>query len=131
MTNEFLLRPIYADTDAEGVVYYATYLAWMEKGRTELIRQTGVNVAEIKNSGVIFAVRNVNLDYFAPAHYDEELLVQTKVLCVKGACLTFEQAVVLKETGQVLVKGTIILVALDAENFKPTRVPKSMVDMIV
>ena len=122
--NEILLRPIYADTDAEGVVYYATYLAWMEKGRTELIRQMGCCVADFKNDGLIFAVRNVNLDYFAPAHYDEELLVQTKILNIKDACLTFEQAVVLKETAQVLVQGTILLVALDAESFKPRRVPK-------
>jgi len=130
MENEITLRPIYADTDAEGVVYYATYLAWLEKGRTELIRDTGFTVADLRSQGLIFAVRKVSLDYFQPAHYDELLLVRTRVTEVKGARIVFEQAVVHRETKQILLQGSVLLIAVDVDTFKPKRVPAALVDRI-
>ncbi len=90
MPNELILRPIYADTDAEGVVYYAVYLEWMERGRTETIRDTGYTVADFKKEGIIFAVRRAEIDYYAPARYDELILIKTKIVEIKGATITFE-----------------------------------------
>ncbi|MBI3814184.1 MAG: YbgC/FadM family acyl-CoA thioesterase [Nitrospinae bacterium] len=126
MTNEFIIRPIYADTDAEGVVYYAVYLAWMEKGRTELIRDTGYSVADLKKEGVIFAVRRAEIDYHASARYDEPILMRTKVVEIKGATITFEHEIINKESGQLLVSGRILLAALKSESLKPTRIPERL-----
>ncbi|MEK6589155.1 MAG: thioesterase family protein [Nitrospinota bacterium] len=130
MPNELILRPIYADTDAEGVVYYAVYLTWMEKGRTELIRDTGYSVADFKKEGIIFAVRHIEVNYHAPARYDEHILIRTKIAEIKGVTITFEHEIINKETEQLLVSGRMVLVALKSESFKPTRVPERFVKIL-
>ncbi|MBI3584047.1 MAG: YbgC/FadM family acyl-CoA thioesterase [Nitrospinae bacterium] len=127
MPNELILRPIYADTDAEGVVYYAVYLEWMEKGRTETIRDTGYTVADFKNEGIIFAVRRAEIDYHASARYDELILMRTKVVEIKGATITFEHEIINKKTEQLLVGGKILLVALKSESLKPIRIPEKLI----
>jgi len=127
MPNELILRPIYADTDAEGVVYYAVYLEWMEKGRTETIRDTGYTVADFKKEGIIFAVRRAEIDYHAPARYDEVISIKTKITEIKGATITFEHEIINKETEQLLVGGKILLVALKSESLKPIRIPEKLI----
>jgi tol-pal system-associated acyl-CoA thioesterase len=127
MPNELTIRPIYADTDAEGVVYYAVYLEWMEKGRTELIRDTGYTVADFKKDEVIFAVRRAEIDYHFPARYDDLILIKTKVTGVRGATITFEHEIINKETNQLLVIGKILLAALKSESLKPMRVPERLI----
>ena len=126
MPNELILRPIYADTDAEGVVYYAVYLEWMERGRTETIRDTG-SVADFKREGIIFAVRRAEIDYHAPARYDELISIKTKITEIKGATITFEHEIINKETEQLLVGGKILLVALKSESLKPIRIPEKLI----
>ena len=126
MINEITIRPIYADTDAEGVVYYARYLEWLEKGRTEYLRDAGYTVNQLKQDGVLFAVRNVNLDYLQPGRYDDDLRVRTSVVESKGSRIVFAQEVVNVQTGQVLVSGQILLITLAVNTFKPRRVPEGL-----
>jgi acyl-CoA thioester hydrolase len=141
MRHQITLRPIYADTDAEGVVYYGTYLAWLEKGRTELFRAAGFTVADLKDQGILFAVRHAGLDYRYPARYDELLAVQSEITEVRGSRIAFQHAITWikentitneqdTEANSILLQATIELVCLDADTFRPRRVPPRLVKVL-
>lgn len=121
MPHRFHLRVYYEDTDLAGIVYYANYLKFIERGRSEMLRQMGVDQTAIKdNDGVVFAVRRVEADYLTPALFDDELCVMTQVETITGARITLNQ-VVTRGT-ETLFKAHVTLVALQ-ENGKPARLP--------
>ena len=122
MKYEFKQRVIYADTDAEGVVYYANYLAFFERGRDELIRQMGISLREFKEKkNIIFAVEKVECDYSSPAFLDDEITIVTEIAQKTGARIIFKQEVLREE--KILVSAKITVFALDAKSFKPLRLP--------
>lgn len=125
MKHEFKHRVIYQDTDAEGVVYYANYLGFFERGRTELLRQMGVHLKDIKEKhGIVFAVTRVECDYHSPARYDDELTITSEIQEARGATIAFKQAVL--RGGSVLVSALIMACALDIKNMKPVRLPDKL-----
>jgi len=94
MTHEFKLRVYYEDTDLAGIVYYANYLKFIERGRSEWVRALGVDQVALKRDhGLVFAVRRVEADYLKPAKFDDELRVSTELLAETGARIVVEQAV--------------------------------------
>lgn len=121
LTHTHPLRVYYEDTDLAGIVYYANYLKFIERGRTEWVRGLGVDQGKLKSdTGVVFAVRRVEADYLAPARFDDELAVQTTVQAVGGARLVLKQDVT--RAGDVLFSAIVTLVALTASG-APTRLP--------
>ena len=77
MTHRFPLRVYYEDTDFGGIVYYANYLKFIERGRSEWVRDMGIDQVALKrDEGVVFAVRHIEADYHSPAHFDDELVVK-------------------------------------------------------
>ncbi|MBZ4022605.1 tol-pal system-associated acyl-CoA thioesterase [Rhodobacter sp. TJ_12] len=94
MTHKFSIRVYYEDTDLAGIVYYANYLKFIERGRSEWVRALGLDqVAMKRDHGMVFAVRRVEADYLKPAKFDDELTVTTALLAETGARLVLEQAV--------------------------------------
>lgn len=93
MAHQFDLRVYYEDTDLAGIVYYANYLKFIERGRSEWVRALGVDQAALKAEGTVFAVRRVVADYLRPAVFDDVLQVRTAVLEATGARLRLEQVV--------------------------------------
>jgi len=92
--HRYSLRVYYEDTDAGGVVYHATYLRFAERARTEALRDMGIPHAELlKNHGVMFMVRRVEVDYSRSARLDDSLVVVTEPLAVGGATATLRQDV--------------------------------------
>ena len=90
----FDLRVYYEDTDAEGIVYYANYLKFAERGRTEMLRAAGIEHSVFwRRHGVGFAVRKVTADYLAPARLDDALAVHTRITSIRGASLLVEQII--------------------------------------
>ena len=90
----FPLRVYYEDTDAGGVVYYANYLKYAERARTELLRDLGVEQSELMaGAGLAFAVRSVAVDYLSPARLDDRLEVHSRLEDVRGASLRAEQSI--------------------------------------
>ena len=86
MSHLFKLRVYYEDTDLAGIVYYANYLKFIERARSEWVRELGIDQRRIKEEdGMVFAVRRIEADYLAPAHFDDELEVQTAPEAVTGA----------------------------------------------
>jgi acyl-CoA thioester hydrolase len=120
--NEFLwpVRVYYEDTDSGGVVYYANYLKFMERARTEWLRQFGFEQDElIHNEGVIFAVRSVQVDYLLPARFNDELSVSAKLIEQGRASLTIEQKITRVADSSLLCKGSVKIVSLRPDSFKP------------
>jgi acyl-CoA thioester hydrolase len=121
MTHSFPLRVYYEDTDLAGIVYYANYLKFIERGRSDWVREMGVDQAAMKrDEGVVFAVRRVEADYHAPARYDDELVVCTDVETVTGARLIVKQTV--ERGGDVLFSALVTIVAIN-EAGAPARLP--------
>lgn len=82
-------RVIYGDTDQMGVVYYANYLRWFEKGRTEFLRQLGVPYTSIEDSGLYFPVAEVSCRYHRPARFDDVIIIETTLNALNRASLSF------------------------------------------
>ncbi|MCA0919458.1 tol-pal system-associated acyl-CoA thioesterase [Pseudooceanicola nanhaiensis] len=124
MAHLFPLRVYYEDTDLAGIVYYANYLKFIERARTEWVRTLGVDQTALKREeGIVFAVRRVEADYLSPAHFDDELVVETTAEQVSGARIVLLQEV--KRGGDVLFTSHVTLVAL-TETGHPTRLPANI-----
>ncbi len=122
--HTFPLRVYYEDTDLAGIVYYANYLKFIERARSEWVRGLGVDQALLRaQQGVVFAVRRVEADYLRPAVFDDVLTVQTSLADHSGARLVLDQAVLRGE--QVLFTARVTLVCLTATG-TPTRFPAAL-----
>jgi acyl-CoA thioester hydrolase len=121
MSHQFALRVYYEDTDLAGIVYYANYLKFIERGRTEAVRATGVDQTALRDEHcVVFAVRRIVADYLAPAHFDDELLVTTGLEKVRGASLDLRQTIC--RGGVLLFDAKLRLAAITLAG-KPARLP--------
>lgn len=115
------VRVYYEDTDAGGVVYYANYLKYAERARTEFLRELGANHHQLKTEhNLLFVVRHVTADYQAPARLDDWLEVSTEILDCGAATLDMRQ--IIRHEGKTLVKLTATLVAVTPAG-KVTRLP--------
>lgn len=121
MSHTFQIRVYYEDTDLAGIVYYANYLKFIERARSEWVREAGVDQAALKaQHGTVFAVRRVEADYLAPAQFDDLLTVTTSLDKLTGSRLFLTQTVARAETP--LFASKVTLVCLSASG-KPTRIP--------
>jgi len=130
--NEFLfpVRVYYEDTDAGGIVYYANYLKFAERARTEFIRELGVrqqdNLETEDKAG--FVVRHCDIDYQAPAVLDDELTVSCRIMDLSGASAVMHQEITRGD--QVLVSIDIKLVYMSLATKRPARIPKDLVQKL-
>lgn len=105
------LRVYYEDTDLAGIVYYANYLKFIERGRSEWVRGLGIDQTALRDgAGIVFAVRRVEADYLRPARFDDLLCVTTRPVQGGGARIVLDQAVLRGE--EVLFTARVTLVAL-------------------
>jgi acyl-CoA thioester hydrolase len=113
MTSDILtLRVYYEDTDLAGIVYYANYLKFIERGRTEFVRARGIDQAALKvDQGIVFAVRRVEADYLSPARFDDLVTVETVVTELKGASILMDQTIL--RDGGTLFRAKVTLVCLN------------------
>lgn len=92
MAHSFALRVYYEDTDLAGIVYYANYLKFIERARSEWVRARGIDQTRLRlEHGIVFAVRRLEADYLKPARFDDELRVETALLALTGARITLAQ----------------------------------------
>ena len=125
------VRVYYEDTDSGGVVYYANYLKFFERARTELLRESGLQQDQlIEQYNIIFAVRNINVDYNKPAVFNDLLNVSTEVIEYKKASLTFKQTISRDDDETVLCQATCKVACLQAKEFKPTAIPEFIIKKI-
>lgn len=125
------VRVYYEDTDSGGVVYYANYLKYFERARTELLREHGLQQDQlIEQYNIIFAVRNINVDYNKPAVFNDLLNVTTEVIEYKKASLIFKQTISRDDDETVLCQATCKVACLQAIEFKPTAIPEFIIKQI-
>ncbi|EDZ43882.1 tol-pal system-associated acyl-CoA thioesterase [Rhodobacteraceae bacterium HTCC2083] len=122
--HEFALRVYYEDTDLAGIVYYANYLRFIERARTEWVRVQGIDQTRLKKEeGLVFAVRHLEADYLAPARFDDDLTVCTRVKQMTGARIVLNQDVM--RGTDLLFSSQVTLVALTVDG-QPTRLPANI-----
>ncbi|MGP9790275.1 tol-pal system-associated acyl-CoA thioesterase [Roseinatronobacter sp. NSM] len=121
MTHSITIRVYYEDTDLAGIVYYANYLKFIERARSEWVRELGIDQAQLKaTGGGVFAVRRVVADYHAPARFDDLLDVTTDYVSHSGARLELRQGVL--RAGKLLFEAQVTLVCL-ADTGRPQPLP--------
>ncbi len=111
--HEYTLRVYYEDTDLAGIVYYANYLKFIERARTEWVRGLGVDQAALRReAGIVFAVRRVEADYLRPAVFDDALTVRTALVELGGARIVLDQDI--WRGDERLFAARVVLVCLGA-----------------
>ena len=114
------VRVYYEDVDLAGIVYYANYLRFIERARSEMVRAAGIDQNAMRNDGSVFAVRRVEADYLRPARYDDALVVETALGEVGRARFGMDQVVLKGETA--LFRARVEVVCMDLAG-RPRRLP--------
>lgn len=128
-TFSFPIRIYYEDTDAGGIVYYANYLKYAERARTEYLRHLGLNQDTLlKEQGVGFVVRDCHISYKSPAKLDDALNITCKITELKGVSLKMEQK--LYRGDAILCEIEITLVFLSLPNMRPTKIPSEIISLL-
>lgn len=125
--NKFDYRVPYADTDQMGVVYYANYLVYFERGRTELLRQIGTTYKELEEKGLYFPVINAQCNYHASAKYDDMITIETGISEIRNASIIFSYKITLQN--KLLVSGSTKHPLVNY-SFKPTRIPQDLKSLL-
>jgi acyl-CoA thioester hydrolase len=124
------IRVRYAETDQMGVVYHANYLVWFEIGRVELMRQRGLNYSRLEaEEGCWIAVAEAKVRYKAPARYDDELVIETRVVKVRGPIIHFGYKIIRKADALVLCEGETIHLVVGPD-MKRRKIPKKYADIL-
>lgn len=127
MPHTLPIRVYYEDTDMAGIVYYANYLRYIERARSDWVRGLGIDQNAMKAQGLVFAVRRVEADYLMPARLDDELVVETEVLQVTGARLVMDQLV---RRGKDRLFHAIVTVVVITDSGHPARMPANIRQML-
>ena len=125
MTHRLPVRVYYEDTDLGQVVYYANYLRFIERGRSEWLRAGGIDqLALMQRDGIAFVARRVNADYLSPARYDDLLDVVSELRGIHGARIALAQRV--ERRGATLFAAEVDLVCVAVPSMRPVRVPAAV-----
>ena len=131
------VRVYYEDTDSGGVVYYANYLKFMERARTEFLRSIGYQQDQLQQElGIIFAVHSANIQYKKPARFNDELKVITSITSLGKASIHFKQSVFLESSHHegsaagLLSEAEIKIACLNAKKFTPQSIPATIIEKI-
>ena len=128
-------RVYWEDTDGGGIVYYANYLRFLERARTEWLRSLGHSQHELaRTAGILFAVAGLEVEYRRPARLDDELTITCEPRSERATMLRFAQRIyrssALGETDNLLVEADVRVVCVDARTLKPKRLPDFLVDAL-
>jgi acyl-CoA thioester hydrolase len=119
------IRVFYEDTDAGGIVYYANYLKFFERARTEWLRQLGINQAKFLEQNLGFVVRRVVMENISSAHLDDLITVHSEIALLKRASLVFKQSIV-NQDSVLLCTAEVLVACIDHKLTKPCAIPPSM-----
>ena len=127
MTHEHTIRVYYEDTDAGGIVYYANYLKFLERARTEWLRALGIEQDGLLEQSVGFVVKRVEMDNHRPARFNQLLRIQSEIVELKRASLTFKQ-IIIGPDNQCLVSALIRVACVDLSKMKPLAIPATILE---
>ena len=118
------VRVYYEDTDAAGIVYYANYFHFLERGRTEFLRTRGHNQSALMQQGIAFAVRSASAEFLKPARLDDLLTVETDIASLGRAQVTFAQRILRDK--ELLLDARIRVACIDPVRGKPIPMPRTL-----
>ena len=127
------VRVYYEDTDAGGVVFYANYLRFLERARTEWLRGYGFEQDQLRNEyNIVFAVRAVEIKYLKPARFNEQLNVSVENIQLKQASMAMQQSIfkISEDENELIVKSTVNVVCLHSDTFSPCPIPKPIFEVL-
>ncbi|HEY5716807.1 MAG TPA: tol-pal system-associated acyl-CoA thioesterase [Psychromonas sp.] len=123
------VRIYYEDTDAGGVVYYANYLKFFERGRTEFLREFNIQQDILLKKNIAFVVRKVEMDCIKSARFNELISVKTTITHRRKASLTFKQEI-FHENGELLCQADTLIACVNLQKMKPTAIPAEIIEVI-
>ena len=123
------IRIYYEDTDCGGMVYYANYLKYFERARTQYLEERGLSVSGLLEEGTVFVVMHAEVDYRSPARYGDRLIIETVVSDMTAASFTFSHVIREWESRRVVVEGSARLATVNGKG-KVKRLDKAMVAML-
>ena len=126
MKNTMEIRVYYADTDHEGVVYYANYLRWFEIGRTEIMRQHGYDYSDIEKKNIIVPVVEVKCSYNEPARYNDTVILETAIEKIGNSSMKFNYRIMRKKDQKLLAEGYTVNVFVDRKTMKSVKIPEEL-----
>ncbi len=124
----FPIRVYYEDTDAGGVVYHASYLHFLERARTEFLRQTDFSQQALLAKSLAFVVKKMDIDYKKPAHLDDLLNVKTEIIELGKAKIVFSQSIWRDDC--CLIQATVVVACVNLNQMKPVAIPESIRQML-
>ncbi len=127
------VRVYYEDTDAGGVVFYANYLKFLERARTEWLRSFGFEQDQLKSEyGIVFAVRAVDIKYLKPALFNQQLMVSVENIQLKQASMSMQQCISRSDENKIefITKANVNIVCLHSEQFSPCPIPKPIFEVL-
>lgn len=131
MSFEFPIRVYWEDTDAGGIVFYANYLKFFERARTEWLRSLGIGQQDLRErTGGIFIVSETNVRYHQPARLDDELLVTARIETAGRASILLAQQALRAGDRGLLAEGTIRIGWVDAATLRPARIPANLLEAL-
>lgn len=124
MNYRFSVRVYYEDTDAAGIVYYANYFRFMERARTEWLRDMGFEQDALRGQyGIVFVVRSARADYLQPARFNDLLWVTGEIRDHSRTAMTIGQDILRQDDEKLLCRGEVGIVCVDIESFRPVPIP--------
>jgi len=115
MEVETSIRVRYKETDQMGVVYHGNYFTWFDIGRTEFFRKLNMDYGKLEENGVLLPVVEANCRYITPARYDDEIIINTKLVKLKGVRLEFEYSLLRKKDNELIARGNTIHAFVDRD----------------
>ena len=128
----FPIRVYYEDTDVAGIVYYANYLRFLERGRTEWIRELGIDQSILIDQGLAFAVTSVNINYIKAAKFNDSLDVVTRIKSMGRASIVFDQYIRKKQQKDfIYCRAEIKVACIEMKSLKPKALPSNLLKEII
>jgi acyl-CoA thioester hydrolase len=123
------VRVYYEDTDAAGVVYYANYLKFMERARTEWLRALGFEQTDLaQEHNVVFVVRSLSVEYLQPGYFNDQLEVDVELIVSRGSLIEIAQTV--RRGADTLATARVKLACVNTRSFRPVRIPHPIVEKL-
>ncbi len=131
-TFSWPVRVYHEDVDGHGIVYYANYLKFFERARTEMLRSLDLQQDELKNRlGILFVVKSLQIDFIQPLKFNEEITVTADIASIKRASLVFDQKIIKPPKHDLaLCQAMVRIACLDAESYRPKSLPTEFFDYI-
>lgn len=129
LTSTLPVRIYYEDTDAGGIVYYANYLKFFERARTELLREVNIEQDILLEKNIAFVVKKVEMDYLKSARFNQLINIKTEVVSCRKASLQFKQEI-FNENGELLCQATTLIACINLQKMKPIAIPAEILEVM-